>query len=260
MSNSIIIEPLHYKISQTATTTSSFLRGGFVFCRFYLYFTRKNQAGNFFCLNTSLVSDPSISLVFTMAKITEEEFVTYYDSYSRALFQHCYLRVYDWEYAKDLVQDIYLRAWNHLQQGNEVIYMRAFLYRIANNLIIDGARRRKRRGGDPYSIDVMVEEGWEPHDNAHRQVEFVAEASVAFQALRRLDKQYQQVILMRYVDGLEPKDIADRLGESANAISIRLHRGIKKLRDLLEINETILADYQAATETIPAKHSKKASV
>jgi len=82
-----------------------------------------------------------------MAKITEEEFITYYDSYSRALFQHCYLRVYDWEYAKDLVQDIYLRAWNHLQQGNEVIYMRAFLYRIANNLIIDGARRRKRRGG-----------------------------------------------------------------------------------------------------------------
>lgn len=168
----------------------------------------------------------------------EEEFISYYDAYADALFQHCYLRVYDREGAKDLVQEIYLRAWDYICQGHQVVYMRAFLYRIANNLIIDGARRRKRTGGEPASVDKMTEEGQEPVDpRQHRQITFEAETSFVFAALQSLHQKYQRVILMRYVDGLEPKEIAEMIGESPNAVSIRLHRGIKKLKVLLRINE-----------------------
>jgi DNA-directed RNA polymerase specialized sigma24 family protein len=38
---------------------------------------------------------------------------------------------------------------------------------------------------------------------------------------------------MRYVDNLEPKSIAEILGDSENAVSVRLHRGINKLQELM---------------------------
>jgi len=43
------------------------------------------------------------------------------------------------------------------------------------------------------------------------------------------------VLLLKYVEGLEPKDIASILGESANTVSVRLHRAITKLQTRLHV-------------------------
>jgi len=45
---------------------------------------------------------------------------------------------------------------------------------------------------------------------------------------------YREVLVMRYIDDMAPKEIAHILGESENAISVRLHRGIKKVKELME--------------------------
>jgi DNA-directed RNA polymerase specialized sigma24 family protein len=42
---------------------------------------------------------------------------------------------------------------------------------------------------------------------------------------------------MRYVDQLSPKEIGDAIGESENAVSVRVHRGLKKLKSILEPEE-----------------------
>ena len=51
--------------------------------------------------------------------------------------------------------------------------------------------------------------------------------------LHKVQKDYREVLIMRYIDGLTPADIAAILGESPNAISVRLHRGIKQLHALM---------------------------
>jgi RNA polymerase sigma factor (sigma-70 family) len=55
----------------------------------------------------------------------------------------------------------------------------------------------------------------------------------ALRAVGALDDPSREALLMRYVEGLSPKEIAELTGESANAVSVRLNRAIKKVRTLL---------------------------
>ncbi|MBI2010808.1 MAG: RNA polymerase sigma factor [Candidatus Colwellbacteria bacterium] len=157
-----------------------------------------------------------------------EKFLEAYDAWADAIFRHCYFRVSDKELAKDLVQETYSRAWAYLADGGVVENFRAFLYRIANNLIIDNSRKKKA-----LSLDALMDEGFAPAANPTN-----SEAAImghdALRLVRSLDEKYREVIIMRYIDDLTPKEIAAVLEEKENVISVRLHRGLKKVKVLLE--------------------------
>jgi RNA polymerase sigma-70 factor (ECF subfamily) len=122
-----------------------------------------------------------------------------------------------------------MRAWEYMGKGEKVDNIRALLYRIANNLIIDYVRKKKET-----SLDAMQEDGFDPatdDDMAHAAERL--DGAQAVQALQQLDDSHREVLVMRYVNGLEPAEIAKITGESANTVSVRLHRGLRKLRVLL---------------------------
>jgi len=50
------------------------------------------------------------------------------------------------------------------------------------------------------------------------------------EVLNKLEEPYRQAVTLRYVDGLSPKEIAEIVGESTNNISVRINRGIEKLK------------------------------
>lgn len=166
---------------------------------------------------------------------SSEDFIKNYDTYADAMFRHCFLRVYDREQAKDLVQEIFLRAWRYVQKGNRVDNMRALLYRIANNLIIDEARKRKSAGGQHSSVEDLVEIGQEPSQDTRGQLMAKIEVGLLQKILAQLEDSDRRLILLRYMEGLEPREIAEILNESPNVTSVRLHRAIKKLQALLPL-------------------------
>jgi RNA polymerase sigma-70 factor (ECF subfamily) len=160
------------------------------------------------------------------AKELEKEFLAFHDEYADALFRHCLIRVRDRDAAKDIVQETFTRAWLYVSKGKKVSYMRAFLYRIANNLIIDGSRKKKSS-----SLDALMEDdGFEPADESLTDPADIPAAREAMLLVRSLDEIYRTVITMRYVDEMSPKEIAHVLGISENVVSVRIHRGIERLR------------------------------
>jgi RNA polymerase sigma-70 factor (ECF subfamily) len=56
----------------------------------------------------------------------------------------------------------------------------------------------------------------------------------ALKALQALPDPYREAVTMRYVDGLSPQEIASVIGESENVVSVRVHRGLKKLKGILD--------------------------
>lgn len=159
----------------------------------------------------------------------EAEFLKSYDSYADAIFRHCYFRVYERERAKELAQEAFMRTWEYIAKGNEVKNIRAFLYRVANNLIIDESRKTK-----PVSLNAMTENGFDAADPSasEEQLSTVMEAQNVVAQMKRLEPMYRDVFIMRYVDGFKPKEIAKIIGESENVVSVRLHRALKQISNV----------------------------
>ena len=160
-----------------------------------------------------------------------------FEAHSDELFRHACMRLSDRERALELTQDCFVRAWEYVGKGNTIDNMRPFLYRTLRNLIIDEYRRKKS-----VSLEALAElgeadpESLLPPDESNTLEAAVGrfEGREILAAVRRLAEPYGEVLMMRYVDGLSPREMADIVGESENAVSVRVHRALKKLRELME--------------------------
>lgn len=160
-----------------------------------------------------------------------------YEEHADALLRHCLIRVRDREIAKDIVQEAYSRTWVYLTEGKKIDYIRAFLYRVANNLIVDGSRRKKSA-----SLDAMMEDdGFEVRDDSIPEPVDKKALGDALALLESLDEIYRTAITMRYLDEMSPREIAAALGVSENVVSVRIHRGIEKLSRMMREKAGIMA-------------------
>ena len=151
-----------------------------------------------------------------------------YEDFSDAIYRHCYFRVSNHDKALELMQETFTRTWQYISKGAEIRDFKPFLYRTANNLIIDHYRKKKES-----SLDVMLDSGFEPGVDEAYNISVAAEIKNISKIIDQLDEKYREVIVMRYIDSMSPKDIAKLIGETENVISFRLHRGVKKLQELI---------------------------
>ena len=158
-----------------------------------------------------------------------KEFLAAYEQFADAIFRHCFFRTSDRELALDLSQETFTRAWTYIAEGGEVENMRAFLYRVANNLVVDGFRKKKTS-----SLDKLQEEGFDPADTSIASAGISLDVRQALGVLEAIDPSYREVVTLRYIDDLSIAEIAELLQQSENVISVRIHRGLKKARELLE--------------------------
>ena len=168
----------------------------------------------------------------------QAEFERAFNDYSDELFRHASMRMKDRERALELTQECFLKVWEYAKKGEEIRDLRPFLYRTLRHLIIDEYRRKKA-----VSLEAMAEhaeedsvEGLLPADESHTMEAAIDrfEGREALEALQQLPDTYREALALRYVEGLSPKEIGAIVGESENAVSVRIHRGLKKLRAILE--------------------------
>ncbi|MEK7547228.1 MAG: RNA polymerase sigma factor [Patescibacteria group bacterium] len=162
----------------------------------------------------------------------KKKFLEAYEVYSDAIYRHCYFRVFSKERAEDMVQETFIRAWQYVSGGKRVENLRAFLYRIATNLIIDNSRKRREE-----SLESLIENETidEPGDNGRVDIERKVLWGQVMEEMATLDEDDRQLLIFRFIDDLDPKDIAEILNTSANNVSVRINRAVKKLKT--KINE-----------------------
>ncbi|MBX4200907.1 RNA polymerase sigma factor, partial [Candidatus Parcubacteria bacterium] len=73
----------------------------------------------------------------------QQEFLDAYKQHADAIYRHCYFRVYNKDLAEDLTQETFIKTWKYIVEGKKVDNIKAFLYRVAVNLIIDHSRKKK---------------------------------------------------------------------------------------------------------------------
>lgn len=160
-----------------------------------------------------------------------EYFAKNYKDFSDAIFRYCYFQTSNREKALDFTQDTFVRTWEYLTSRKKVDNLRPFLYKVARNLIIDDHRRKKSE-----SLESLQEKGFDPTNETNELIlkEEKFDERIAIQMIERLNEKYREVILFRYVEDMSVKDIAEILREDENNVSVKIHRGLEKLKALLE--------------------------
>ncbi len=147
------------------------------------------------------------------------------------------MRLKDRDRALEITQECFLKVWQYAQKGGEIRELRPFLYRTLRHLVIDEYRRKK-----PVSLEQLVEgredisvEDILPPDESNNLEAAIErfDGVAAMAALQELPDAYREVLSLRYVGGLSPGEIGGIVGESENAVSVRIHRGLKKLKEIL---------------------------
>lgn len=172
-----------------------------------------------------------------------------YQLHLDAIYRYVYYRVGNTAEAEDLTEQVFLKAWEHIgaydQRG---LPFAAWLYRMAHNAVID--YHRTRRPAAPLS-DALAETLVDRGDGPDRLVERRLEAGELASALRTLTPDQQQIILLRFVQGLSHAEAAAVMGKSEGALRILQYRALGALNAALRhAGESI--PRPTATEAAPA--------
>jgi RNA polymerase sigma-70 factor (ECF subfamily) len=144
--------------------------------------------------------------------------------------------------AWDLSQEVFIRAWQALPRFEAKARFSTWLYRIAHNAVYDWTRRRKlesvgelhdgifeRERIDPAS--TTTPSGGEPPDDALAAGELRSRIE---EALGRISPDHREVVLLKDVQGLSYKEIAEVMSCEIGTVMSRLHYARQKLQKLLK--------------------------
>lgn len=156
----------------------------------------------------------------------ETQFFQLMQTHQDAIFRFLYFRVSNRSVALDITQDTFTKTWMYLASGKTIEHEEAFLYRTAKNALIDYFKKAKSS-----SLDAMIDGGYDP--GSHKDIETLFkqdDIETIRRLLENLDEESRQIIFLRYAEEQSIEEIAELYGKSVNAMTVHIHRIIKKLR------------------------------
>jgi RNA polymerase sigma-70 factor (ECF subfamily) len=161
-------------------------------------------------------------------KCDKEAFGQCYDFYAPKLYRHAFYRLGSKELAEDVVSDVFTRTWEFLCDPTKRIdNLRAFLYRIANNLIIDFYRGKERQ---PLLIDEVMEAHLGDEGRGVKKAGKKMECEAVIRSLEKLPLETRELLIWRYIDELSIGEIAALSGKSPNAVYVAIHRALRQTK------------------------------
>ncbi|MFA5061862.1 MAG: RNA polymerase sigma factor [Patescibacteria group bacterium] len=165
-----------------------------------------------------------------------EAFAKLYDLYARRIYRFVFFKVANHEEAEDVTSEVFLKAWNFISEKKKIDSFSGLLYKLARNCVID-LYRKKSRQTEILSLDNINEESGLDINDAGKWKETFGdkmEAQKIIQALQKLKQEYREIVTLKYVDELDVSEISEITGKGGIAVRVTLHRGLKKLKELLE--------------------------
>jgi RNA polymerase sigma-70 factor (ECF subfamily) len=166
-----------------------------------------------------------------------EAFGDLYENYLDTIYRYIYYRVQNHQDAEDLTETVFLKAWQkipdyHLGKTPFV----AWVYRIAHNSVIDHYRTRKEAVS--LNEQLLVSDG---KMNLEERILSNEQKQTLMEAIKRLSPLHQHVLVLRFINGLKPAEVAEVLDRNVGAVRVLQHRALKALHTLLAAEEVMNA-------------------
>ncbi len=175
------------------------------------------------------------ALIAGARKLDEDILADIYDRYSPGLYRYAFRMLGTPEMAEDCVAETFSRFLHALHRGGGPRqYLQAYLYRVAHNWVTDVYRQNSP---DMVPLDVERAEsgGHGPEEEVQNGLEF----DRARAALLQLTPDQRQVIVLKFLEGWNNREIAKALEKPVGAVKSLQHRGLASLKRILVSSERL---------------------
>lgn len=158
-------------------------------------------------------------------------FETIYNLYIDKIYRFIYFKVETRQEAEDLTSQTFLKIWQHAVEGKikSKTSFQAFAYQVARNTVIDYYRLTQKKKVNEVELTsaakIADKKSIETELDNKMDLENLADK------LKNLKNEYQEVIMLHYINDLSVKEIAVIMDKKRGAVRVLLHRALKALKE-----------------------------
>jgi RNA polymerase sigma-70 factor, ECF subfamily len=157
-----------------------------------------------------------------------DAFAFFYEQYVTRIYRFVFIKVSDKRVAEEITQDIFLKVWQHVVDKKHIKSFQAFIFRIARNSVIDYYRQASRQ---ELPLDY-VEDSLAEDEQTESKMDKSLDSNEILGQIKKLKNEYQEIILLRYVEDLSIEEISQVLQKDKNNVRVTLHRALNKLKSI----------------------------
>jgi RNA polymerase sigma-70 factor (ECF subfamily) len=158
-----------------------------------------------------------------------EAFGKIYDMYVDSVYRYVFFKVRK-EEALDLTENVFLKVWENIKSYKTgKYYFTGWLFKIAHNIVVDYYRLNK----DPISLSIDIADKKTDIDPVVL-TERGLSSQILKKAIEKLKSQYRQIILLKYINEMENREIARIMRRGEGSLRILKFRALKALKRVLE--------------------------
>jgi RNA polymerase sigma-70 factor (ECF subfamily) len=178
--------------------------------------------------------DNKLKEKWILAKVKAKDpdaYAELYDLYVDKIYRFIFFKISSVEEAEDLTAETFLKVWGYLNSEKKVENVKALLYRVARNLVVDLYRQRAQA----EKVELNGEEGeWLAEEETTEElVGITLEIEKLQEHLAKLKEDYREVIILRFVEELSFQEIAKIMDKSKGAVRVLIHRALKTLKKII---------------------------
>jgi len=176
----------------------------------------------------------------SLLKKDREAFVRAYDLYVDKIYRYVYFKVGKKEEAQDLTSEVFLKAWNYIQDNQISNYktLKALFYKIARNLVIDYYRKKSNKESISLENEIVAINIADENQNIFEKINISSEVEEVLKRMSELKDEYREALALRYIDELSITEISEILEKTKGNTRVLVFRALKTLKEnLLEKNK-----------------------
>jgi RNA polymerase sigma-70 factor (ECF subfamily) len=175
-------------------------------------------------------SDAELLIQFRNPETKEKAYTTIIKKYQEKLYWHIRRMVVDHDDANDVLQNVFVRVWNGLENFREDSQLYTWLYRIATNESLTFLEQQKKRAAVSFSD---VETGLSNKIKADKYFDPNKLEWKLQLAIQQLPEKQRLVFSLRYYDEM-PYEMSRTLETSEGALKASYHHAVKKIEDYIK--------------------------
>lgn len=155
------------------------------------------------------------------------------ERYEKKIFSYVRRFLNNHDDARDLTQDVFIKVFKNIQSFDEEKRFSPWIYRIAHNEAVNTIKKKIREPLNFFDPELLFPHplsSESPQDDAEkREIKKALE-----ECLEEIEEKYKEVLILRYFEDMDYKDIAEILKVPVVTVGVRLNRGKAKLKEIYE--------------------------